>query len=147
MVKTWKKFAGLFLFGAALLGVTSSAKAQVAPSLPPTWKVTVTGNAATKAAGRQDFTEFVYIESTSFTGDQICKLGMQQTALTLTAGTTTGTYNVSCTMHSNTQGDVTFTGTVSNTQMSGTISWVIGTTTYTYTYTGVPYTPDPSVLP
>jgi hypothetical protein len=147
MLKSLKKFTGLFLFGAALLGVTSSAKAQVAPSLPPTWKVNVTGDAAAKAAGRKDFVEFVYIESTSFSGDQICKLGMQQTALSLTAGTTTGTYNVSCTMHSNTQGDVTFAGTVSSTQMSGTISWVIGGTTYTYTYNGVPYTPDPSVQP
>ena len=141
MMKRLPLFAGVVMFGAALLGAAPTAKGQVAVSLPPAWKVDVKADASAKADGRKDFVEFVYIDSVSFTGDQIYRLGMVQTSLSVTAAATPGVYNVSCTMQSNTQGTASFTGTISNTAMSGTISWVIGGKTYTYAYTGVPFTP------
>jgi hypothetical protein len=143
MIKRLTGIVGVLGFAAALFCVAPTASAQ-AMGLPPTWKVTVTGDAATNAAGRNDFIEYIYIEATSFSGDQICKLGMEQTALGVTAGSTSGTYNVTCTMKSNSQGTVSFSGTVSNTLMSGTINWTIGTKVYAYTYRGVPFTPDPN---
>jgi hypothetical protein len=141
MIKRLPLFAGVLMFGAALLGMAPTVKGQVAPALPPAWKVDVTASASAKADGRQDFVERIYIESTSFTGDQIYKLGMVQTSLTVTASATPGVYNVACTMQSNTQGTASFTGTISNTDMSGTITWTIGGKAYTYTYKGVPFTP------
>ena len=137
--------AGMVVFAAALFGAAPSAKAQVALGLPPTWAVTVTPDAAAKAAGRNEFVEYIVIDSSSFTGEQICRLGMEQTALSCApAVLPVGTYNVSCTMKSNSQGTVTFTGTVSNTLMQGTLSWTIGTKVYNYSYRGVPFTPDPN---
>jgi hypothetical protein len=141
MMQRLPLFAGVVMFGAALLGVAPKAIGQVAPALPPAWKVDVTASASAKADGRKDFVEYIYIESTSFTGDQICKLGMVQTSLSMTAAATPGVYNVTCTMQSNTQGTASFTGTVSNTSMSGTVTWIIGAKTYTYIYSGVPFTP------
>jgi hypothetical protein len=147
MIKGWTKFAGVLVFAAALLGVASSAKADMTTPFPTTWKVQVTGSAATKAAGRADFVEYIYVDANGFSGEQLCRLGMQQTVLNVTAGVPTGTYNVSCTMVSNTYGTMVVSGTVNNTQMQGTMTWTIGTTAYTYTYSGVPYTPDPNVVP
>ena len=141
MIKRLSGLASVLVFAAALFAVAPAAKAQ---SLPPTWKVDITADASAKAQGRNDFVEYVYIESTSFSGDQICKLGMVQTALGVTASSTPGTYNVTCTMTSNTQGTVTLSGTINNTLMQGTISWTTGGKTYTYTYRGVPFTPDPN---
>jgi hypothetical protein len=145
MIKRFTGLAGFLVVAAGLLGVAPSAKAQVALGLPPTWKVTVTPDAAAKAAGRSAFVEYIVIDATSFSGEQICRLGMQQTALSCSpAVLPVGTYNVSCTMTSNTQGTASFTGTVSNTLMQGTLSWTTGGKTYAYTYTGAPFTPDPN---
>ena len=141
-MKRLAAYAGVMVFAAMLLGVAGNAHGQVALGLPPAWKVNVTGSASTKAAGRLDFVEYVYIDSTSFTGDQICRLGMVQQSLNVTLSLIPGTYNVSCTMNSATQGTVSFTGTISNTAMSGTVNWTIGGKTYTYNYSGVPFTPD-----
>jgi len=147
MIKGLSKFTGILVFAAALLGIASSAKADLTSPFPATWKVNVTAGAAAKAAGRADFVEYIYCDATGFSGEQICRLGMQQTVLNVTAGTPTGTYNVTCTMVSNNYGTISFTGTVSNTAMSGNITWTIGGTAYAYTYSGVPYTPDPNVVP
>jgi hypothetical protein len=136
-------FASVVVFGAALLGMAPTAKGQAAP-LPPTWKVNVVADASAKADGRKDFVEYIYIDGATFTGDQIYRLGMVQTGLSVTSSATPGTYNVSCSLSSHTQGDASFTGTINNTTMSGTISWTIGAKTYTYTYTGVPFTADPN---
>ena len=143
MTKRLVGLAAIAMFMAGLLWAAPSAKAQ-ALGLPPTWAVTVTPDAAAKAAGRNEFVEYIVIEATSFSGEQICRLGMEQTALGVTAGTPSGTYNVTCTMRSNTQGVVTFTGTINNTLMQGTLSWTIGTKVYNYSYKGVPFTPDPN---
>jgi hypothetical protein len=130
----------MVVLAAALFGAAPNAKAQ---TLPTAWKVTITADAAAKAAGRNDFVEYIWIESTSFSGEQICRLGMEQTALGVTVGAPAGTYNVTCTMRSNTQGTVNITGTINNTLMQGTFTWTIGTKVYTYSYRGVPFTPDP----
>jgi len=142
MIKRWPGLASVLVLAAAMFAMAPVAKAQVA--LPPTWKVDVTADAASKAQGRSDFVEYISIEATSFTGEQICRLGMVQTALGVTASSTAGTYNVTCTMTSNTQGTVSFTGTISNTLMQGTLSWTTGGKVYSYTYRGVPFTPDPN---
>ena len=75
--------ANTVVFVAALLFAAPAARATTA--LPPTWKVNVTADAAAKAAGRHDFVEYIVIEASSFTGEQICRLGMEQTALNVTA--------------------------------------------------------------
>ena len=142
MIKRMPLFAGVVVFAAALFGAAPTAKGQAALGLPPAWKVDVTGAASTKAAGRNDFVEYVYIDSSSFTGDQICRLGMVQTALNVTPAATAGTYNVTCTMTSVTQGTASFSGTINNTAMSGTITWTLPSgKVYTYNYSGVPFTP------
>jgi hypothetical protein len=142
MIKRMPVFAGVIVFAAALLGAAPSAKGQTALGLPPAWKVDVTGAASTKAAGRNDFVEYIYIDSSSFTGDQICRLGMVQTSLTVSPAAVAGTYTVACTMTSATQGTASFSGTVSNTSMSGTVTWTLPSgKVYTYSYSGVPFTP------
>jgi hypothetical protein len=142
MIKRLPVLAGAIVFATSLLGAAPTAKGQTALGLPPAWKVDVTGAASTKAAGRSDFVEYIYIDSSSFTGDQICRLGMVQSALSVTPAATAGTYNVSCTMSSTTQGNATFSGTVSNTLMSGTVTWTLPSgKVYTYNYSGVPFTP------
>jgi hypothetical protein len=141
MIKGLTGSMGVLVFAAAMIGVAPSAQGQ-ALGLPPAWKVDVTGSTSTKAAGRLNFVEFVYIDSSSFTGDQICRLGMVQQSLSVTPTATPGLYNVACTMHSATQGTVSFSGTVDSSLMSGTVNWTIAGKTYTYTYKGVPFTPD-----
>src|SRR3954453_8387316 len=136
-------FASVVVFGAALLGMAPTAKGQ-AVSLPPTWKVTVTPSASAAADGRREFLEFVYVDSATFTGDQMMRLGAVQTALAVTPTATPGVYNVTCTLSSNTQGTATLSGTISNTTMSGTLTWTIGAKVYTYSYSGVPFTADPN---
>ena len=72
------------------------------------------------------------------------RLGAVQTALSVAPTATAGVYNVTCTLSSNTQGSATLSGTISNTTMSGTLTWTIGAKIYTYSYSGVPFTPDPN---
>lgn len=142
MMKRLPGFAGVLVFAAALFVAAPSAKGQ-ALGLPPAWKVDVTGTAATKAAGRDNFVEYIYIEATSFTGEQICQLGFEQQTLTATP-LATGGYTVACTMRSNLQGIVSFSGTINNTEMKGTLTWTVGGKAYTYSYLGRPFTPDPN---
>ena len=145
MMKQLTGLAGIVGFVAALFVAAPSATAQAIVSpLPTTWKVNVVADAAAKAQGRNDFVEYIYIESTSFSGDQICKLGFTVNSISVAPGSPTGTYNVSSSMTSTNYGTITFTGTVSNTVMAGTLSWVTGGKTYTYIYNGVPFTPDPN---
>src|SRR4051812_16850601 len=139
-----KRFTGLAGFLAVAVAMVTFAPSAKADTIPTTWKVNVVADAASKAQGRNDFVEYIYIETGTFTGEQICKLGFTVTALSVTPGTPTGTYNVSSAMSSNTQGTVTFTGTLSSTVMAGTLSWTTGGKTYTYSYNGVPFTPDPN---
>jgi hypothetical protein len=133
--------AAVTVFAAALFAGAGQAKAQVAPTpLPPAWSVSVTGDATAKAAGRQDFAEFIWCDSTSFTGQEIARLGFSTTSLTALP-TGTGATTVDCTMTSATWGTVKFTATVDSTSLKGTLTWTRGTTVYAYTFTGVPYTP------
>src|SRR2546421_5463870 len=133
--------AAVTMFAAALFVGAGQAKAQVAPApLPPAWQVSVKADAAGTAVGRQDFAEFIWCDSTSFTGQEIARLGFSTTSLTALP-TGTGTTNVDCTMTSATWGTVKFTATVDSTSLKGTLTWTRGTTVYAYTFTGVPYTP------
>ena|SRR5437868_2787303 len=145
MIKRFTGLAGFLAVAVAMVVSAPSARAQATPPpIPTTWKVNVVADAASKAAGRNDFVEYIYIEQTSFSGEQICKQGFTVSSLSVAAGSPVGTYNVSSSMTSNTQGSVTFTGTLSSTVMAGTLSWTTGGKTYTYTYNGVPFTPDPN---
>jgi hypothetical protein len=127
------------MFAAALFVGAGQAKAQMAP-LPPVWQVSVKPDAAETAVGRQDFAEFIWCDSTSFTGQEIARLGFSTTSLTALP-TGTGATNVDCTMTSAAWGTVKFTATVDSTSLKGTLTWTRGTTVYAYTFTGVPYTP------
>jgi hypothetical protein len=139
-----KRFTGLAGFLAVAVAMVVSAPSVKADTIPTTWKVNVVADAASKAQGRADFIEYIYIETGTFTGEQICKLGFVVNTLSVNPGTPTGTYAVSASMNSTSQGTVTFTGTLSSTVMAGTLSWTTGGKTYTYTYNGVPFTPDPN---
>jgi hypothetical protein len=141
MMKRWARFAAFVVFAAGLFMVTPSAQGQLFPVLPPAWRVEVMGDSSTHAAGRLDFVEYIYVESTSFTGYQICKLGFVQTDLTATPDALGATV-VKCTMESKTQGTVSFVSTVTPTLMTGTLTWTIGGKTYNYTFKGEPFTPD-----
>ena len=129
---------GVAVFAAALLAGANGAHAQLA--LPNSWQVSVKPDAAATTAGRLNFTEYIWCESTSFTGQEIARLGFVTQSLTATPGALGATI-VDCTMWSATWGTVKFTATVDSTSMSGTMTWTRGTTMYTYNFTGVPYTP------
>ena len=129
---------GVAVFAAALLAGANSARAQVA--LPPSWQVSVKPDPAATTAGRLSFTEYIWCESTSFTGQEIARLGFVTQSLTATPGALGATI-VDCTMFSATWGTVKFTATVDSTSMTGTMTWTRGTTVYTYNFSGVPYTP------
>ena len=138
-----KRFTGLAGFLAVAVAMVTFAPSAKADTIPTTWKVNVVADAASKAQGRADFIEYIYIETTTFSGEQICKQGFTVTSQSVALSSTPGVYNVSAAM-SNSQGTITFTGTLSNTVMAGTLSWTTGGKTYTYTYNGVPFTPDPN---
>src|SRR3954453_11553959 len=118
-----KRFTGLAGFLAVAVAMVVSAPSVKADTLPTTWKVNVVADAASKAQGRNDFVEYIYIEATSFSGEQICKQGFTVTSQSVALSSTAGVYNVSAALNSNTQGNITFTGTLSNTVMAGTLSW------------------------
>jgi len=138
----WATFA---VFTLGLLSLTTNACGQVAlPAPPPTsWKVSCTASAAAKAAGRNDFVEYVWCEQTVLTGEQIARLGFTTTALNVTIDAL-GNFVVSSTMTSNNYGTVAFSATVTQTKLTGTMNWTIAGTTYAYTLNGVPFTPDPN---
>jgi hypothetical protein len=134
-------FAAVVAFAAALFVGAGEAKAQTALGLPPAWQVSVKGDAAAVAAGRLDFAEFIYIDSTSFSGQEIARLGFVTSTLTCAPTGVAGQSTVDCTMTSATWGTVKFSSTVDSTSMTGTMTWTRGATVYTYSFTGVPYTP------
>ena len=126
-------------FAAALFVGAGEARAQLAP-LPPFWQVSVRGDAAASAAGRLDFVEFITCDATSFTGQEIARLGFVQTSLSAVPNAL-GQTIVDCTMTSATWGTVKFNATVTPTSLSGTMTWTQGAKIYAYNFTGVPYTP------
>ena len=132
-------FVAVVAFAAALFVGANQVKAQVAP-LPSTWQVSVKGDGAAAAAGRLDFVEFICCDATSFTGQEIARLGFATSSLTRTVNAL-GQTVVDCTMTSTPWGTVKFNATVDSTSLKGTMTWVQGTSTYSYTFSGVPYSP------
>jgi hypothetical protein len=139
------QLATLAVLTFSLFGVTTQAIAQAAlPSPPPTsWKVNCTASASAKAAGRADFVEYVWCEKTVLSGEQIAQLGFVTATLNVTVDAS-GNFVVNSTMTSNNYGSVSYSATVNQTKLTGTMNWTIGTTTYSYTLDGVPFTPDPN---
>jgi len=139
------QFATLAVFALSLLGVTADASAAgTLPSPPPTsWKVNCTASASAKADGRTDFVEYVWCEKTVLSGEQIAQLGFVTATLNVTVDGA-GNFVVNSTMTSNNYGSVSYSATVSQTKLTGTMNWTIGSTTYSYVLDGVPFTPDPN---
>jgi hypothetical protein len=118
----------------------------VLPSIPTgCWQLTVTPDDAAIADGRLPFEEYVMIETTAITAQEMSRLGFSPSAGSAgknAAGQTT----FSVTLKSGTQGTATWTGTfLTSTMVTGTLQWVKDGMTYNYTYTGIPYTPPANV--
>jgi hypothetical protein len=131
---------------AAFGDVLTTPVVTVLPTMPTgCWKLTITADAAAKAAGRDDFFEYVYFQGTTFDGQEIARLGFDPGPITggvNAAGQTT----FSVTLKSNSQGTVVASGLYLVTTMSGTLTWTRPDgKVYTYNFTGLPYTPDPNV--
>ena len=105
----------------------------------------VTPDATSKVGGRLEFEEYIYFEGLTFTGQEIARLGFSPSPIT--PGTNAlGQTTFAVTLGSGTQGNITATGVYLTTSMSGTFTWVRDGKTYTYNFTGAPYTPavDPA---
>jgi hypothetical protein len=138
---------------AAVLAVSvPGALAQTAPAPAPSsgtvvssmptgcWKVRVTPDSPSTVDGRLEFQEFIYFEGTTFTGQEISRLGFAPGDLT--CGTNAlGQTTFTVTLSSGTQGTVSVSGVHLTTTMSGTFGWTRDGNTYTYSFTGTPYTP------
>jgi hypothetical protein len=146
MLVRMTQLATLAVLTLSLFGVTPSASAAAAappPTPPMSWKVTCTASASAKVDGRTDFVEYVWCEKTMLSGEQIAQLGFVTATLNVTVDAS-GNFVVNSTMTSNNYGTVAYSATVSQTKLTGTMNWTIGSTTYTYTLDGVPFTPDPN---
>ena len=140
-------WARLFIATVALIAMSQSAFGQLALPTAPTgcWKLVVTADAAAKAAGRDDFIEYVYFQGNTFDGQEIARLGFDPGPIT--AGVNgLGQTTFSVTLVSGSQGTVVANGLYLVTSMSGTLKWTRPDgRVYTYNFTGAPYTPDPNV--
>ena len=137
----------VFVAALALMAMSQSAFGQLAVGSMPTgcWKMTITADAAAKAAGRLDFYEYVYFEGMTFDGQEIARLGFDPGPITGGVNAL-GQTTFSVTLKSNTQGTVVSTGIYLTTSMSGTLTWTRPDgRVYTYNFTGVPYTQDPNI--
>ena len=140
--------AGVVLFGAAPMVIaetTSIVTTTTASPVDGTWKMTVVPDAAARAAGRDQFDEYVTIDGFGYTGMEICRLGFNPATPT-TGLNAAGCITFTAVMSSKDHGTVTSTGSFNllNTQMSGSLKWVKDGVTYNYTYTGARYTPAAS---
>jgi hypothetical protein len=105
-----------------------------------TWKLSVKADAAAKAAGRDDFTEYVLIEYDGVTAHEMSRMGFGTIDPTLTAGPN-GSVNFTVNLSSRYNGSCTWAGNLTTTTMTGTLQWTRDGRTYNYTFTGVPFTP------
>jgi len=118
----------------------SSARATTTGIPYGTWKLAVSADAAAKAAGRDDFTEYVLIEADGITAHEMSRMGFGTIDPTVTAGPS-GSMNFTVNISSRYNGSCTWTGNMTTTTMTGTLKWVRDGKTYNYTFTGVPFTP------
>ena len=132
-----------FALAAAALVLAAPAGSAFGQVAPPTgcWKLNVTPDATSKVGGRLQFEEYVYFEGLTFTGQEIARLGF--TPSPITPGTNAaGQTTFVVTLSSGTQGTVTANGVYLTTTMNGTITWARPDgKTYTYSFTGAPFTP------
>ena len=137
------RVGALVVLAAVLFGVATPAFGQVTTTtlgIEPHWKFSVKPDAAAVLAGRLPFEDYVMIEDTQVTSFELNRLGFGSFTPTISLGAA-GAINFSVTLKSNLQGNVTITGTVVASTMTGSATWVKDGKTYIYTFTGVPYTP------
>jgi hypothetical protein len=107
-----------------------------------TWKLTVTADAAAKAAGRDDFFEYVTIDGLGYTGSEIARLGFAPvTPTTGINGSGQTTFSVAMTSAGHGQWNASGYFNLAFTQMNGTLNWIKDGQTYKYNFVGVRYTP------
>jgi hypothetical protein len=127
-----------------LLGAAPVANAQLYVSSPVdgNWRMRITPDAAAKALGREAFDEYITIDGYGFTGMETSRLGFDP-APTSTGLNLLGCITYSVTMTSANHGKCTSVGSFNllNTEFTGTLTWVVDSVTYKYTYVGVRYTP------
>jgi hypothetical protein len=126
-----------------LLGAAPVASAQVASASPVdgTWKMRITPDAAARALGREAFNEYITIDGYGFTGMETSRLGFDPAPTTVTI--VGGCINFTVVMKSLNHGQCTSVGAfnAANTTFTGTLTWVVDSVTYKYTYAGERYTP------
>ncbi len=142
--------AGAVLFGASQPAAPAHATLPIAPmaaglipaGLHGAWRLTIVPDTAAVRAGKVQIEDYLYIDGTSITSQEITRLGMETTGGSATdaSGTVSFTHNLNSRHH----GSVVSTGTCALGRMSGTLKWTISGTVYTYNFTGVPYTPEPA---
>ena len=139
--------AAAMILGLATPGRALATPGETAVTAIPTgcWQLIVTPDDAAVAEGRLPFEEYVLIETSNITAQEMSRLGFSPSAGTAgknALGQTT--FNV--TLKSGTQGTATWTGTfLTSTMVTGTLVWVKDGQTYNYTYTGAPFTPPANV--
>ena len=124
-----------------LAAPAGTALGQTTPP-PPTgcWKLLVKPDSTSAIGGRLEFEELIDFEGMTFTGQEIARLGFSPSPIT--PGTNAaGQSTFTVTLKSGTQGTVTATGVYLTTSLSGTFTWVRDGKTYTYSFTGAPFTP------
>ena len=149
---TTRRVAALLVGGLTVLGAApqfavapNTASAEPATSTtttatyPTSWELTVTPDSVAKAAGRDAFVERVMFDSLGYTAEVMSAMGFTPKAATINAS---GVFSV--TLVSDHHGSMLWNGTVTTTSVTGTIAWTKGGTTYKYTFTGVPFTPEPA---
>jgi hypothetical protein len=137
------KVGALVVLAAVLFGVATPAFGQLTSTLgvEPHWKTNVKPDAAGVLAGRLPFEDYVMIEDTQVTSFELNRLGFGSFTPTISTGAA-GAINFSVTLKSSgPQGNVTITGVIVASTMTGTATWVKDGKTYNYSFTGVPYTP------
>jgi hypothetical protein len=143
--------AGRCLLAAAILAagtpaLDNAAFADYATSTPTTaitfgtWKLVVKADTATAAAGLHDFNEYVTIDYDGITAQEMSRMGFGP-ILPVTSSGPSGSMNFTVELSSEGQGKTVWTGNMTSTTMTGTLSWAKNGKTYTYTFKGAPFTP------
>jgi hypothetical protein len=118
------------------------ASAVTDPFSGSAYQLTVTPDSATLANGHDVFTEYVFFDSSGYTTKACAALGFAPTAYTFAP--VTGGVKFTCTLVSNSQGTMVWTGTYMNGNISGTMVWTKGSETMNYSWTAQSYTPPPA---
>jgi hypothetical protein len=136
------KYAGWTLTILAMCGATTNCFGSTAEAVyEGFWKLDADPDATAERGGRLEFEEYFIIESGVVTAQELSKLGFEPTAATFSTDPT-GKVTWIVTMTSRTQGTLTITGARGpSSSIVGSIIWERDGQTYTYAYTGSPFTP------